>query len=138
MSILIRNVSDLEKELRELSYLDVKEVAIGLSKGNIYVYKKWYDTQKWSTTLKNWLIDFFTVGEHFLVLRVKPLKSPYLHIRREYASVSISGMGELRVGKMIEVLILVEKYEVSKIPVFDLDHLRSLGYKFVLKDEVSK
>lgn len=34
------------------------------------------------------------------------------------------------------VLTLVEKFEVSKIPIFDLDHLRELGYKFVLKDEV--
>ena len=131
MSILIRNVSDLEKELRELPYLDVKGVCTGLSKGHIYVYKKW------STTLKNWMTDFFTVGEHFLVLRIKQIKSSYLHIREEYASVFINGMGELRVGKMIEVLTLVEKYEVSKLPLFDLDHLRSLGYKFVLKDEVS-
>ena len=130
MSILIRNVSDLEKELRELSYLDVTGVATGLSKGHICVYKKW------NTTVKNWLVDFFTVGEHFLVLRIKAFKSPYLHIRKEYALVSIDGMGDLQLTKMIEVLTLVKKYEVGKIPVFDLDHLRDLGYKLVLKDEV--
>ena len=130
MSILIRNIMDLKKELEELSYLDVKENTHGLHKGNICVYKKW------STTLKNRLIDFLTVGEHFLVLHIMPIKSPYLHIRKEYASVLISGMGSLQLNKTIEVLTLVEKYELTKIPVFDLDHLRSLGYKFVTKDEV--
>ena len=130
MSILIRNVSDFKKELQELSYLDVKENVYGLHKGNIYVYKKW------NTTLKNWLVDFLTVGEHFLVLRIKPIRSPYLHIRKEYASVYISDTEKLQLNKMVEVLTLVEKYEVSKLPLFDLDHLRDLGYKFVLKDEV--
>ena len=132
MSILIRNIAELKKELEELPYLDVKESVRGLSKGDIYVYKKW------NTTPKNRLIDFLTVGGYFLVLRVMPIKSPLFYIRKEYASVHVRGVEKLRLNKTIEVLTLVEKYEVSKIPVFDLEHLRSLGYKFVLKDDVSK
>ena len=132
MSILIRNIEDFKKELEELPYLDVKESVRGLSKGDIYVYKKW------RTTTKNRLIDFLTVGGHLLVLRIKPIRSPYMHIRKEYASVYISDTEKLQLSKMIDVLTLVEKYEVSKLPLFDLDHLRELGFKFVVKDEVKK
>lgn len=130
MNTIIRNFSDLKKELQELPYLDVKECLHGLSKGDIYVYKRW------SNTFIKRLIGFLMVDEHSLILHIKPINSPFSHIRKEYAGILISGIGRLQLDEAVRALTLVEKYRVSKIPVFDLHHLRELGYKFVLKEEV--
>ena len=129
MNTVIRNYSDLKKELRELSYLDVKVAIHGSSKGDIYVYKKQ------ATTFINRLINFLTVGEHFLIFHIMPIDSLFSHIRKDYAEVLISGIGCLQLDEAVEALTLVEKYRVSEIPIFDLHHLNELGYKFVLKEE---
>ena len=130
MNTIIRNFSNLKKELQELPYFDVKESIHGLSKGDIYVYKKK------STTLINRLISFLTVGEHFFVFHIIPIDSLFSHIRNDYAEVFVSGIGRLHLDEAVRALTLVEKYRVSKIPVFDFDHLHELGYKFVLKEEM--
>jgi hypothetical protein len=130
MNTLIRNYSDLKEELQELPYLDVKVAIHGSSKGDIYVYKKQ------ATTFINRLINFLTVGDHFLVFHIKPIDSLFLHIRKDYAKVFISGIGCLQLDEAVRALTIVEKYRVCKIPLFDLHHLHELGYKFVLKEEI--
>ena len=130
MNTIIRNYSDLNKELQELPYLDVKVAIHGSSKGDIYIYKKR------TTTFMNRLINFLTVGEYFLVFHIKPIDSLFSHIRKDYAKVLISGIRRLQLDEAVEALTLVEKYRVSEIPLFDLHHLCELGYKFVLKEEI--
>jgi len=129
MNTIIRNYSDLKKELEELPYLDIKVAIHGSSKWDIYVYKKW------SNTFIKRLIGFLTVGEHSLILHIKPINSLFSHIRKDYAKVHVLGIKQLQLNEAVRALTLVEKYRITKIPLFDLHHLRSLGYKFVLKGE---
>lgn len=129
MNTIIRNYSDLKKELEELPYLDVKVAIHGLSKGDIYVYKK-------RSTILDKLIDFLTVGGHFLIFHIKPISSPFSHIRKNYAEILVVGIRQLQLDEAVSALTLVEKYMVGDISLFDLHHLRELGYKFVLKKEI--
>ena len=118
MVILIQNIADFRKELKSLSYMDVKENR----KGNIFVYRKW------NRTIKNKIIDFLTVGDYFLIFYTKEINTFMTDIKEKYILLYTSRIGRMQFEELVEMINLIKKYKVSKIPVFDLDHLCDLGY----------